>query len=105
MLIDLDGGKMVTAGIVIMFFGYLLLSIPTAFGSLNTGMILMFGALAMISIGTGFFKGNLQVMVGNLYDDPKYKAKEITDSVSFTWLLTLVHFLFQPLQQQLRIIF
>ena len=32
-------------------------------------------ALAFISIGTGLFKGNLQVMVGNLYDDPKYASK------------------------------
>ncbi|MBQ0033996.1 MAG: MFS transporter, partial [Bacteroidales bacterium] len=26
----------------------------------------------LISFGTGLFKGNLQVMVGNLYDDPRY---------------------------------
>ena len=26
----------------------------------------------MISLGTGLFKGNLQALVGNLYDDPKY---------------------------------
>ena len=36
---------------------------------------MMFGALTLIAIGTGLFKGNLQVMVGNLYDDPKYSAK------------------------------
>ena len=35
----------------------------------------MAGALLLISLGTGLFKGNLQVMVGNLYDDPKYSAK------------------------------
>ncbi|MEF9950048.1 MAG: MFS transporter, partial [Mucinivorans sp.] len=39
------------------------------------GMMMMFGALALIAIGTGFFKGNLQALVGNLYDDPKYSAK------------------------------
>ncbi|MFA6701647.1 MAG: peptide MFS transporter [Dysgonamonadaceae bacterium] len=88
-------GKMVTAGIVIMFFGYLLLSIPTAFGSLNTGMILMFGALAMISIGTGFFKGNLQVMVGNLYDDPKYKAKR-DNGFSIFYMAINIGALFAP---------
>jgi POT family proton-dependent oligopeptide transporter len=32
-------------------------------------------ALLLICIGTGLFKGNLQVMVGNLYDEPKYAAK------------------------------
>ena len=35
----------------------------------------MIGALLLISVGTGLFKGNLQVMVGNLYDDPKYSAR------------------------------
>lgn len=68
-------GKMVTTGIVVMFIGYVLLSIPTPS---STGKILMFGALALIACGTGLFKGNLQVMVGNLYDAPKYKAKRDT---------------------------
>ena len=66
-------GKCVTIGIGVMFLGYLCLAIPTE-PSL-AGKILMFGALALIAIGTGLFKGNLQVMVGNLYDDPKYSAK------------------------------
>ncbi len=66
-------GKCVTLGIGVMFLGYLCLAIPT--GADLSGKILMFGALALIAIGTGLFKGNLQVMVGNLYDDPKYAAK------------------------------
>ena len=68
-------GKMVTTGIVVMFIGYVLLSIPTPS---STGKILMFGALALIACGTGLFKGTLQVMVGNLYDAPEYKAKRDT---------------------------
>ena len=66
-------GKCVVTGICIMFVGYVCLSIPTAANTL--GLILMIGALALIAIGTGLFKGNLQVMVGNLYDDKKYSAK------------------------------
>ena len=66
-------GKCVTLGIGVMFLGYLCLAIPTAPDM--AGKILMFGALTLIAIGTGLFKGNLQVMVGNLYDDPKYSAK------------------------------
>ena len=54
-------GKMVTTGIVIMFAGYVLLAIPMA---TNIGLYSMFGALALIALGTGLFKGNLQVMVG-----------------------------------------
>ena len=55
-------GKCVTIGIAVMFTGYLCLSIPT--GADIAGKILMFGALALIALGTGLFKGNLQVLVG-----------------------------------------
>ena len=63
-------GKMVTIGISVMFLGYLLLSVPL--GGDTIAMVAMIAALLFISLGTGLFKGNLQVMVGNLYDDPKY---------------------------------
>lgn len=66
-------GKMVTIGIIVMFLGYLLLAVPL--GAESTAYWAVVGALALISIGTGLFKGNLQVMVGNLYDDPKYASK------------------------------
>ena len=66
-------GKCVVTGICVMFLGYLALAIPTAPNA--AGVALMLGALALIAIGTGLFKGNLQVLVGNLYDDPKYASK------------------------------
>lgn len=66
-------GKAVILGVVVMFVGYLLLAIPTAADT--TGLIAMFGALLLICVGTGFFKGNLQTLIGNLYDDPKYSSK------------------------------
>ena len=66
-------GRMVTVGIIVMFLGYLLLAMPL--GAENVAYYAVVGALALISIGTGLFKGNLQVMVGNLYDDPKYANK------------------------------
>ncbi len=69
-------GKMVTTGIVVMFVGYLLLAIPTAANL--TGKMMMFGSLFLIACGTGLFKGNLQVMVGNLYDSPEYSSKRDT---------------------------
>ena len=74
MLADKLGyGKMVTIGITIMFLGYLLLAIPL--GSGIPAITAMGGALALICAGTGLFKGNLQVLVGNLYNDPQYSAK------------------------------
>ncbi len=66
-------GRMVSLGIFIMFGGYALLAVPTGTGTAAQAM--MFGALALIACGTGLFKGNLQVMVGNLYDDPAYAPK------------------------------
>ncbi len=66
-------GKMVTIGITIMFLGHLLLSLPL--GANTVAIAAMGGALLLISCGTGLFKGNLQVMVGNLYDDPQYADK------------------------------
>ena len=74
MLADKFGfGKMVTTGILIMFAGYLLLSVPL--GGDTMALVVMLGALLLIGFGTGLFKGNLQVMVGDLYNDPKYADK------------------------------
>ena len=67
-------GKTVVTGILVMFAGYLLLfTQKDAAGSMAFTMMII--ALLCIAIGTGLFKGNLQVMVGNLYDDAKYAAK------------------------------
>lgn len=66
-------GRMVTLGIIIMFIGYLLMALPLGANTLS--LVAMFVALVLISLGTGLFKGNLQVMVGNLYDDPKYESR------------------------------
>lgn len=66
-------GKCVTIGLATMFLGYLGLAIPT--GADAVGKASMFAGLACVSLGTGLFKGNLQVLVGNLYDDPKYSSR------------------------------
>ena len=62
-------GKTVSIGLVTMFLGYILLALPS---KMATGFPLVIGALAVIALGTGLFKGNLQALVGNLYDDLKY---------------------------------
>ena len=66
-------GKTITVGIIIMFVGYALLANPTEANL--TGKVIMFSALFLISLGTGFFKGNLQALVGNLYDDSRFAIK------------------------------
>ena len=65
-------GKTISLGMIVMFTGYLLLAVPSVHG---TGIGFVFAALAVIALGTGLFKGNLQALVGNLYDDPLYSSK------------------------------
>lgn len=56
----------ISLGQVIMFLGYVMMAVPGL--PLSVTVI----ALFTIAIGNGFFKGNLQAVVGQLYDDPKY---------------------------------
>ena len=85
--------KMVTIGISIMFLGYVLLSIPMGAGVMAIGA--MAGALLLVSLGTGLFKGNLQVMVGDLYNDPQYADKRDA-GFSLFYMLINVGAMFAP---------
>jgi POT family proton-dependent oligopeptide transporter len=78
-------GKTILLGIGVLFAGYLLLALPS---EANTaGQIMMFGALLLISMGTGFFKGNLQALVGNLYESDQFKGKrDIAFSIFYMFI-------------------
>jgi POT family proton-dependent oligopeptide transporter len=65
-------GKTIALGTIIMFVGYMLLASPGFFAM--EGKLIIIISLFVISLGTGFFKGNLQALTGKLYDDPKYAA-------------------------------
>jgi POT family proton-dependent oligopeptide transporter len=54
------------AGIVIMLTGYCMMAVP------GLSLTLTLVSLFVIAFGNGMFKGNLQAVVGQLYDDPKY---------------------------------
>ncbi|MDE6437967.1 MAG: MFS transporter, partial [Muribaculaceae bacterium] len=69
--------KCVVTGIAVMFIGYALLSAPTPVRN-NMSVMVLFAALLLISVGTGLFKGNLQVMVGDLYNNPQYSDRRDT---------------------------
>ena len=94
MLADKIGyGKCVVLGLTTMFIGYLGLAIPTDAGT--TGLVAMIAGLACVSLGTGLFKGNLQVMVGNLYDDPQY-ANRRDDAFSLFYMAINIGAMFAP---------
>ncbi len=56
----------ILAGIIIMFGGYVFMAVP------GMSLTLTVIALFTIAFGNGLFKGNLQAVVGQMYDDPKY---------------------------------
>ena len=53
-------------GLLTMLAGYALMSIP------GFGLTFTVIALMVIALGNGLFKGNLQAVVGQIYDDKKY---------------------------------
>ena len=53
-------------GLITMLGGYVLMTIP------GFGLTFTLVALFVIAFGNGLFKGNLQAVVGQLYDNPKY---------------------------------
>ena len=67
--------KTIQWGLIIMSLGYICLAIPLFSSDLNGGSewwgILVFTCLSllMIAFGNGLFKGNLQAIVGKMYDE------------------------------------
>lgn len=64
-------------GIVIMFAGYVVMAIP------GNPLALTLIGLFIIALGNGMFKGNLQAVVGQMYDDPKYSKVRDTAFMIF----------------------
>ena len=67
----------ILTGIVLMAIGYLIISIPTPTPVPSMGLYLSITILGLlvISFGNGLFKGNLQALIGQMYDNPKYSEK------------------------------
>ncbi|MCM1369074.1 MAG: peptide MFS transporter [Candidatus Amulumruptor caecigallinarius] len=67
----------IISGLIVMSLGYVVLAIPILATSGNTTWLLTMtcGALFFIAFGNGLFKGNLQAIVGQLYDNPRYSSQ------------------------------
>lgn len=59
-------------GLLVMTSGYLLLGVPG--GANESWLWITYGALALISFGNGLFKGNLQALVGRMYENDQYRS-------------------------------
>ena len=66
----------IKTGLIIMASGYVLLSIPilATTGNISWLLPLTCFALFLIAFGNGLFKGNLQAIVGQMYDDLEAEA-------------------------------
>ena len=67
----------IMSGLIVMALGYVALSIPILATAQNSTWLLTLTcvALFLIAFGNGLFKGNLQAIVGLMYDDPKYSSQ------------------------------
>ena len=66
----------IMAGLIVMASGYAILSVPVLSTPGNIGWLLPLTcfALFVIAFGNGLFKGNLQAIVGQMYDDLEAEA-------------------------------
>ena len=67
----------IMSGLIVMALGYVALSIPILATAQNSTWLLALTCVALffIAFGNGLFKGNLQAIVGQMYDDPKYSSQ------------------------------
>lgn len=88
----------ILCGLVLMSIGYFLLAIPTPTPVENMTLILILTCLGLffIAFGNGLFKGNLQAVVGQLYDNPQYTDKRETGFQIF-YMFINIGAMFAPL--------
>ena len=88
----------IQVGIVLMALGYLIIAIPTPTPVPSFGLYLAltcFG-LFVIAFGNGLFKGNLQALVGQMYDNKEYE-KMRDSGFSLFYMFINVGAIFAPL--------
>ncbi|MBS3769824.1 MAG: peptide MFS transporter [Bacteroidales bacterium] len=72
-------GRTILWGIIIAFIGSILIAVPGFFEqgyfSMQFELMIIIISLIIMAAGTGLFKGNLQALVGKMYDFPEYAPK------------------------------
>ncbi|MDR1161865.1 MAG: peptide MFS transporter [Tannerellaceae bacterium] len=88
----------ILAGLLCMSIGYALVAIPTPTPVPNLPLFLTLTCIGLfvIAFGNGLFKGNLQAVVGQMYDNPKYTDKRDTGYQIF-YMFINIGALFAPL--------
>lgn len=88
----------IMVGLMVMTLGYVLIALPSPTPSPNPTLFLVLSCVGLFTIafGNGLFKGNLQALVGQMYDHPTYR--DFRDSgFSIFYMFINVGALFSPL--------
>lgn len=88
----------ILVGLVLMSLGYLILSVPTPTPVSNQTLFLTLSCVGLfvIAFGNGLFKGNLQALVGQMYDNKQYSS--VRDSgFSLFYMFINVGAIFAPM--------
>lgn len=86
-------------GLILMTVGYFIMAIPTPTpvpeGSFGLYLAFTCFGLFVIAFGNGLFKGNLQALVGQMYDNPEY-SKQRDSGFSLFYMFINVGAIFAP---------
>ncbi|KAA6318638.1 Di-/tripeptide transporter, partial [termite gut metagenome] len=85
-------------GLILMALGYLVLAIPSPTPVVNKSLFLAVSCVGLfvIAFGNGLFKGNLQALVGQMYDNEKYGSMR-DSGFSLFYMFINVGAIFAPL--------
>ena len=88
----------ILVGLILMAVGYLLIAIPTPTPTPNFALFLTLTCMGLfvIAFGNGLFKGNLQALVGQMYDNEVY-GKMRDSGFSLFYMFINVGAIFAPL--------
>lgn len=88
----------ILTGLILMAVGYFLIAIPSPTPTPNKTLFLTLTCMGLfvIAFGNGLFKGNLQALVGQMYDSPAY-GKMRDSGFSLFYMFINVGAIFAPL--------
>jgi len=87
----------ILTGLIIMSIGYFLIAIPSPTPTPNKALFITLTCMGLfvIAFGNGLFKGNLQALVGQMYDNEKY-SKMRDSGFSLFYMFINVGAIFAP---------
>ena len=88
----------ILAGLVMMAAGYAIMTIPTPTPVPNVQLYLTFSLIGLfvIAFGNGLFKGNLQALVGQMYDQGNYSDEKRGSGFQIFYMFINVGAIFAP---------